>query len=91
MPLDDLIADALEVTGPDSDSPPVDAEALAGLTGREAEVLRLLADGLTDREIAERLSISPRTVGGHVSSVLGKLGVASRTAALGHAVRHGLV
>ncbi|HEV2127126.1 MAG TPA: tetratricopeptide repeat protein [Thermomicrobiales bacterium] len=61
-----------------------------GLTARERDVLRLLVDGRTDREIAETLCISPRTVGVHVTNVLGKLAVGTRTAAAAHAVRHGL-
>lgn len=56
-------------------------DSLAGLSAREAEVLRHLADGLTDREVAERLSISPRTVETHVGSVLRKLGVKNRAQA----------
>jgi DNA-binding CsgD family transcriptional regulator len=49
-----------------------------GLTAREVEVLDLLRYGLTDREIAQRLSISVKTAGHHVSSILAKLGVTSR-------------
>jgi DNA-binding NarL/FixJ family response regulator len=52
-----------------------------GLSSREEEVLHLLADGLTDREIAENLQISPRTVETHVSNVLHKLGVRNRAEA----------
>jgi DNA-binding CsgD family transcriptional regulator/tetratricopeptide (TPR) repeat protein len=52
-----------------------------GLTRRETEVLGLLADGLTNREIAERLFISESTAGVHVSHILGKLGVGTRAAA----------
>ena len=51
------------------------------LSARELEVLRLLADGLTDREIAESLAISPRTVESHVGAVLRKLGVRNRAEA----------
>jgi DNA-binding CsgD family transcriptional regulator len=50
----------------------------AGLTGREAEVLELVAEGLTNAEIAGRLFITEKTVGHHVSKILGKLGVGSR-------------
>jgi DNA-binding NarL/FixJ family response regulator len=64
--------------------------APAGLTAREQEVLALLADGLADREISERLFISERTVHHHVSAVLSKIGVASRTAAAREAVRLGI-
>jgi DNA-binding NarL/FixJ family response regulator len=53
----------------------------AGLTGREVDVLRLMTDGLRNAEIAERLVLSTRTVDHHVSNVLGKLGVQSRSAA----------
>jgi non-specific serine/threonine protein kinase len=62
-----------------------------GLTTRELDVLRLLARGLSDREIAEALDISRRTVGGHVTHLLGKLDVTSRSAAAVAAVRHDLV
>jgi NarL family two-component system response regulator LiaR len=55
-----------------------DDPELASLSEREEEVLRYLADGLTDREIATALTISPRTVGTHVSSILNKLGVRNR-------------
>jgi DNA-binding NarL/FixJ family response regulator len=58
-----------------------DDPALASLSVREEEVLRLLAGGLTDRAIAEALTISPRTVESHVGSILAKLGVANRAEA----------
>lgn len=58
-----------------------EGELLPGLSDRETEVLRHLAEGLTDREIAERLGISPRTVETHVGSILHKLGVRNRAQA----------
>jgi DNA-binding NarL/FixJ family response regulator len=61
------------------------------VTPREGEVLRLLVRGLSDREIAEELFISHRTVQGHVANLLAKLGLDSRTAAATYAVRRGLV
>jgi DNA-binding CsgD family transcriptional regulator/type II secretory pathway predicted ATPase ExeA len=63
----------------------------AGLTGRQVEVLGLLAEGLTDAEIAERLSLSPKTVGHHVSALLAKLGVGSRRQAAAAGRRLGVV
>jgi predicted ATPase/class 3 adenylate cyclase/DNA-binding CsgD family transcriptional regulator len=63
----------------------------AGLTEREVAVLRLVAQGLTDAQVAERLVISRRTVNGHLRSIYGKLGVSSRTAAVHFAVTHQLV
>ena len=62
----------------------------AGLTLREVEVLRLVAAGLTDAQVAERLVLSVRTVHSHVRSIYRKLGVSSRTAAAGYALRQGL-
>jgi DNA-binding CsgD family transcriptional regulator len=62
----------------------------AGLTAREAEVLRLVAEGLTDARVAERLYISRATVNAHLRSIYGKLGVSSRAAATRRAVEHGL-
>jgi DNA-binding CsgD family transcriptional regulator/tetratricopeptide (TPR) repeat protein len=63
----------------------------AGLSAREVEVLQLLADGATDVAIADQLSISVRTVNGHVTSILGKTGSENRAAAAVWASRHGLV
>ena len=61
------------------------------LTSRQVEILRLLADGLTNAEIATRLYITPKTVAHHVSAVLGKLGVRSRRQAAAEAARLGVV
>jgi RNA polymerase sigma factor (sigma-70 family) len=66
------------------------APALPQLSPREREVLHLLAEGLTNAQIAERLVISEHTVHRHVANILRKLGVASRTAAAAHAVRAGV-
>lgn len=61
-----------------------------GLSGRELEVLRLLAEGLTNQEIADTLFISRRTAASHVDHILEKLDVRSRTAAVAYAIRNGL-
>ena len=68
-----------------------DGEVLAGLTSREREVLRLIAAGRSNREIASVLFIAPKTASVHVSNILGKLGAASRTEAAAIAHREGLV
>jgi DNA-binding CsgD family transcriptional regulator len=61
------------------------------LSPREIDVLRLAAKGMTDREIAASLFISPRTVTTHVTHILNKLGVNTRTEAAAYAVREGLI
>jgi predicted ATPase/DNA-binding CsgD family transcriptional regulator len=63
----------------------------AGLTAREMEVLRLVAQGLTDAQVAEQLVISPRTVNWHLTSIYGKIGVSSRSGATRYAIEHHLV
>jgi DNA-binding NarL/FixJ family response regulator len=63
----------------------------AALTGREAQVLRLLAQGRANKEIAAELVISERTVKFHVSSILSKLGAGNRTEAVKLAVQRGLI
>jgi len=62
----------------------------AGLTSREVEVLGLVAEGLTNTQVAERLFLSPRTVHRHLNSIYHKLGVRSRTGATRFAIEHGL-
>ena len=71
-------------------SAPVD-ELLEPLTKREREVLQMLAAGLANKEIAARLAISDHTVKFHVASILGKLGVSTRTEAVSVGIRRGLV
>jgi DNA-binding CsgD family transcriptional regulator len=61
------------------------------LSGRELDVLRLIAEGHTSREIADLLFLSHRTVSTHLTNIFNKLGVSSRSAAAAHAVRHHLV
>ena len=61
------------------------------LTERELEVLKLVAQGLSNQEIGVALTISERTVGSHISHILGKLHLESRTQAVLYAVRQGLV
>ncbi len=61
----------------------------AGLTKREMEVLRMLAEGLSNKEIASKLYISPRTVQTHLSNIFSKMGVSSRTEAVLKALKEG--
>ena len=70
---------------------PLDPSPPLPLTPSETEVLRLLARGLDNAAIAQRLVVTKRTVQNHVSNIYGKLGVASRTEAALMAIRHGLV
>jgi HD-GYP domain-containing protein (c-di-GMP phosphodiesterase class II) len=66
-------------------------EGPAGLTTREVEVLRLVARGLSNKAIAERLVISPKTVGNHVEHIYAKIGAGNRAAAGLFAMQHGLL
>ena len=66
-------------------------EGPAGLTPREVEVLRLLARGLSNKEIAARLSITPKTVGNHAEHIYAKIDAQSRAAAAFFAMQHGLL
>jgi non-specific serine/threonine protein kinase len=91
LPMAVAITEALAVAHEVHQPVPPDVPNRSGLTRREAEVLRLLAEGRSDREIAAALYVSPKTVGTHVSNLLGKLGVRSRAAAVAHVHRHGLV
>ena len=63
----------------------------AGLTAREVEILRLVAQGLTDAQVAEQLVISPRTVNWHLTSIYSKIQVSSRAAATRYAIEQQLL
>jgi DNA-binding CsgD family transcriptional regulator len=86
--LEQLVDQLLGETGR---RPAVNVELLAPLTRREQQVLELLVDGLTNREIAMRLVVEPDTVKDHVQSIIKKLGATDRTHAAVIAVRGGIV
>jgi DNA-binding NarL/FixJ family response regulator len=89
LSIEQAIAWALDrATTPETDSPKIYP---AGLSAREVEILRLVAGGLTNIEVAERLFLSSRTVDWHLSSVYRKLGLRSRTEATRFASDHGLL
>ncbi len=75
-----------EINKPPQDRPPTEQP----LTGREVEILSLIAEGLSNQDIADKLIISKRTVSKHVSNILQKLHVANRTQAALYALEHGL-
>jgi DNA-binding NarL/FixJ family response regulator len=85
---DELLCRARNIIGR---AAPLAAAAAPHLTTRELEVLRLLADGLAQDEIAQRLFISTKTVATHIDHILGKLGVRSRAQAVALAFRDQLV
>jgi DNA-binding NarL/FixJ family response regulator len=66
-------------------------ESVAGLTAREVEVLILLARGMSNRQIAQPLVITPKTVGNHIEHIYAKIGASSQAAAAMFAVQHGLL
>ncbi len=87
----DEVAELLRFAGSRRERDRDAQRAIEQLTPREGEVLRLLAEGLSDKEIAERLYVGSGTVRSHVVSIFGKLRVHSRLQALVFAVRYGLV
>jgi non-specific serine/threonine protein kinase len=95
LPLAAVIAEALAVAAPAA--PPsgrprtTDPATALGLTAREVEVLRLVAQGLSNRQVAERLHLSERTAENHVYRILDKLVLPSRAAATAWALRNGLL
>ena len=80
-----------QIANPEDSAPERNATPFDELTAREREVLQLIASGLTNREIAEALFITEKTVKTHVSHILGKLGLSDRTQAAILAVKHGLI
>jgi DNA-binding NarL/FixJ family response regulator len=84
------ILDSLETTAPDRPHRGR-TERSVGLTKREIEVLRLVAEGLNNQTIAERLFVSDHTVHRHLANILSKLSVSSRAAAVAQAARRGLL
>jgi DNA-binding CsgD family transcriptional regulator len=93
MPVQEAVDQALTLAGSLTgaiEPAPVNRGPGAQLTRRERDVLALLVEGRSDREIATELFISPRTASNHVTSILNKLGLETRTAAATWAVRHDL-
>jgi DNA-binding NarL/FixJ family response regulator len=85
-----LLLDSLPQSTPASETAPRPRND-SGLTVRELEVLRLVADGLTNQAIAEKLFVSDHTVHRHLANILNKLSVSSRAAAVAQAARRGLL
>jgi pimeloyl-ACP methyl ester carboxylesterase/DNA-binding CsgD family transcriptional regulator len=85
------VAPFLGIEGPPVPAGGSGADALGGLSAREREVLGLVAQGLSDAQIAERLVISPHTVHRHVANILAKLGLPTRAAAAAAAARAGVL
>ena len=90
MPLEEVV-ELLRHAGARKEEEHEARQAISRLTGRELEVLSLLAEGLESEEIAARLHISAKTERNHVAKILSKLGVHSRLQAVIFAGRHGLV
>jgi len=91
---DQYFAAVYDALGVEEDPPPRaprESESTDDLTRRETEVLALVASGLSDREIAERLVLSPHTVHRHVANVRTKLGLPTRAAAVAAAAKRGLL
>jgi DNA-binding NarL/FixJ family response regulator len=91
LSLDDAVAEALAVPEPTGDPAATRRARSAGLTEREVEVLRLVAAGESNAEIADGLVLSVHTVERHVANIFAKLGAHNRAEAAAVAVREGLV
>jgi predicted ATPase/DNA-binding CsgD family transcriptional regulator/transcriptional regulator with XRE-family HTH domain len=97
MTLEQAVAEALSIARSVADDAPqhpapatLRPAKAAGLSAREIEVLRLIAQGLSNAQVAERLAVSPRTVDSHLHHIYGKLGISSRSAATRFAIEHDL-
>jgi DNA-binding NarL/FixJ family response regulator len=93
LPLDQAVDEARSVADDASLTAHAESDpssAVSGLSPRELEVLGLVAQGLTNAQVAQELYLSPRTVNAHLNSIYHKLGVSSRSAATRFAVEHGL-
>jgi len=88
---DGEVAEALLVAAGHQVRPEMPGELPAGISDREVEVLRLIVRGLSNRQMAQILFISPKTVGHHVEHIYDKLGVSTRVGATLFALQHGLV
>ena len=90
----ELLAPVDRITAPSprgaESAPSMPVAPASGLTPRELEVLRLVARGMTNAQVAEALVITPRTVNAHLTAIYGKLGVTSRGGAIRYAVSHHL-
>jgi predicted ATPase/DNA-binding CsgD family transcriptional regulator len=91
IPRDQAIAEAFQVAQELTSEKPSSSATPSGLSRREQDVLRLLVEGLSDKEIALALGISRRTTSKHVETILSKFDVSSRTAAATYATRHDLI
>ncbi|MGH2560235.1 MAG: helix-turn-helix domain-containing protein [Thermomicrobiales bacterium] len=89
--MEELVGTIEGLASSNAATPATAGPAQAGLTPREVEIARLLAEGLSNQQIADALSISLRTAQTHVANILNKLGLSSRAAVAAHAVRHGIV
>jgi pimeloyl-ACP methyl ester carboxylesterase/DNA-binding CsgD family transcriptional regulator len=88
---EDVLAAIAPFLGIEPPTPREEPAEVESLSPRERDVLRLVAEGLSDADIAQRLVLSPHTVHRHVSNILRKLGLHSRAAAAAHAARTGIV
>jgi ATP/maltotriose-dependent transcriptional regulator MalT len=88
---EEALSEAMQVLWHAAEETPTRTTAGGLLSAREVEVLRLVAEGLTDRQVAEKLYISPRTVGVHLRSTYRKLVVPSRAAAVKEAVKRRMI